>query len=182
MSLPFADRPEESRVYQDLKTKVLTNLTANEFDSLKASMFAEGVSGLEDEYRRLLLLGLASDKVSVAGPIEVKNVQLVLSGSEDDPTIFFQPAVGQIWELNWGLWDGDGTSNMFYQGKDATTTPTQKEQIFFSSATSGKMCTDNSAELNGGSKIIVSNTTPLWAQTYNDTSGATWAIWVTRIR
>jgi hypothetical protein len=69
MSLPFADRPEESRVYQDLKTKVLTNLTADEFDSLKASMFAEGVSGLEDEYRRLLLLGLASDKISTSGPI-----------------------------------------------------------------------------------------------------------------
>jgi len=69
MTLPFADKPEASRVYQDLKTKVLQNLTPDEFDSLKASMFSEGVNGLEDEYRRLLLLGLASDKLSVAGPI-----------------------------------------------------------------------------------------------------------------
>jgi len=182
MSLPFADKPEESRVYQDLKTKVLQNLLATEFDSLKASMFAEGVNGLEDEYRRLLLLGLASDKLSVAGPIEVKHVAVEISGSEDDPKLFFRPEAGQIWSLNWGLWDGDASSNMLYQGKDATTVPTQEQQIFFSSATTGKMCTNGSSELDGGSKIIVSNTTPLWAQTYNDTNGSTWAIWVTRIR
>jgi len=86
MTLPFADKPESSRVYQDLKTKVLQNLTPSDFDSLKASMFSEGVSGLEDEYRRLLLLGLASDKVSLSGPIP--GTFQVIEVDVNNPTTF----------------------------------------------------------------------------------------------
>ena len=99
MSLPFADRPEESRVYQDLKTKVLTNLTADEFDSLKASMFAEGVSGLEDEYRRLLLLGLASDKISTSGPIP--GTFQVVETELTSATTFtaFQCPAGEVYQI-----------------------------------------------------------------------------------
>jgi len=98
MSLPFADKPEESRVYQDLKTKVLSNLTADEFDQLKESMFSEGVNGLEDEYRRLLLLGLASDKISLSGPIN-KTMKIVTSSTDGSLVTIFQPPSGEIWQV-----------------------------------------------------------------------------------
>ncbi len=99
MTLPFADKPEASRVYQDLKTKVLQNLTADEFDQLKGSMFAEGVNGLEDEYRRLLLLGLASDKISLSGPIP--GTELIVSADLSPNTYgeFLTPAEGEVWQI-----------------------------------------------------------------------------------
>ena len=67
MTLPFADKPEESSIYQDLKTITLQDLTPAQFDSLRARMFSEGVNGLEDEYRRLKLLGEASGSTSSSG-------------------------------------------------------------------------------------------------------------------
>tara|TARA_R110002051_G_scaffold238804_1_gene299514 strand:+ start:193 stop:750 length:558 start_codon:yes stop_codon:yes gene_type:complete len=69
MSLPFADNPDKSSIYNDLKVKKLLDLTAEDFDAFRARMDAQGVDGLEDEYRRLLLLGLASDKLSISGPM-----------------------------------------------------------------------------------------------------------------
>lgn len=183
MTLPFSDKPERSSIYQDVKTETLQELTPEQFDTFKARMFSEGVNGLEDEYRRLLLLGLASDKVSVSGPLEVKHVSVSVSGAEDDPVLLFQPDEGQIWLLNWGLWTGDGTSNNFYQGRDATTAPlAPQDQLFFSSASSGKMCTDSSSELAGAARVYITYDTPVYVQTYNDTNGSYWAIWVTRLR
>jgi len=99
MTLPFADRPEESRVYQDLKTKVLQNLTSDEFDSLKASMFSEGVNGLEDEYRRLLLLGLASDKISVSGPLANSGQVATYTQSDDSTSPTVRPPIGEVWQV-----------------------------------------------------------------------------------
>jgi len=101
MTLPFADKPESSRVYQDLKTKVLQNLTADEFDSLKSSMFSEGVNGLEDEYRRLLLLGLASDKISTSGPIPGTQFvdRFTHPGSGGNTWNLFEPPQGEVCQL-----------------------------------------------------------------------------------
>lgn len=67
MSLPFADKPEDSSIYQDLKTVTLQDLTPAQFDALRARIFSEGVNGLEDEYRRLKLLGEASGSSSSSG-------------------------------------------------------------------------------------------------------------------
>lgn len=64
MSLPFADSPDKSSIYNDLKVKKLADLTADDFDAFRARMDAQGVEGLEDEYRRLLLLGHASNMIS----------------------------------------------------------------------------------------------------------------------
>ena len=49
MTLPFSDKPEKSSVYNDLKTKTLSQITDADFDALETRMFAEGVNGLEDE-------------------------------------------------------------------------------------------------------------------------------------
>lgn len=186
MPLPFAPPPEDSSLYQQLESTTLQTLTGEQLDTIRAKTFSQGTEGNEDEYRRLLLLGLAADKLSVSGPIEVKYQLLEIDGANDDPTIFFQPDVGQIWQLNWGQWQGDGSSNLLYQGINAAgdrpAGVANGGVVFFSSATNGKMCTDNSAEINGGARILVSNSTPLLAQTYNDTNGCDWIGWFTRLR
>jgi len=99
MTLPFSDKPEKSSIYQDVKTETLQELTPAQFDAFRARMFAEGVNGLEDEYRRLLLLGLASDKLSTAGPIPA-TIELI----EDTFTsvgykVYFTPPAGTVYQI-----------------------------------------------------------------------------------
>lgn len=100
MSLPFADKPDQSSIYQDLKTTVLQDLTPDQFDQFKSRMFAEGTHGLEDEYRRLILLGLASDKISTSGPLA--NTQFVESFNNPGSTgtfVLFTPSDGEVWQI-----------------------------------------------------------------------------------
>jgi len=173
-----------NKLYEDFKTSdVLDGITADNFDSLKNQAFITPQN--KEFFEDMLRVGWLSGQISSSGPIEVKYVELELGGGDDDPTIFFQPSPGQIWQLNWGQWQGDGSSNFLYQGIDSTgARPSfgNGGTIFFSSATNGKFCTDNSAEIAGGARIFVSNSTPLLAQTYNDTTGAYWAAWFTRVR
>ena len=77
MPLPFADKPEGFRVYADLKTKKLSEITDTELNALKASIFAEGVNGTEDEYRRLLLLQLLTTGIPTTGGGGTSNVNVV---------------------------------------------------------------------------------------------------------
>ena len=114
MTLPFADKPSMSRVYADLKTKKLSQLTSTEIDALKASIFSEGVNGAEDEYRRLLLLQLLSIGVPIttSGNLDVdvkagaplnaaQNVNVSdTTGSGNPNGIVFRPADGEVWLLN----------------------------------------------------------------------------------
>jgi len=113
MTLPFADKPELSRVYADLKTKKLSQLTSTEIDALKASIFAEGVAGAEDEYRRLLLLQLLSIGVPIttSSTLEVnvnngsplnsaQNVNISdTTGSGNPNGIMFRPSSGEVYQL-----------------------------------------------------------------------------------
>ena len=100
MTLPFSDKPEKSSIYQDVKTTTLQDLTPDQFDAFRSRMFAEGVNGLEDEYRRLILLGLASDKLSVSGPMP-GTMKLVDASSSSGGSSFtiFRPDPGQVWQL-----------------------------------------------------------------------------------
>ena len=100
MSLPFADNPDKSSIYNDLKVEKLVDLEASDFDAFKARMDAQGVDGLEDEYRRLLLLGLASDKLSVSGPIPGSGqiLNFTASTAGDNVDLFIAPK-GQVWSV-----------------------------------------------------------------------------------
>jgi len=113
MTLPFADKPELSRVYADLKTKKLSEITSTELDALKSSIFAEGVSGAEDEYRRLLLLQLLTTGIATTGgggggtqdvdivagaplaQMSVAEYPISSSGNSD----IYTPASGQVWQI-----------------------------------------------------------------------------------
>jgi len=100
MSLPFADSPDKSSIYNDLKVKKLDNLTADDFDAFRARMDAQGVEGLEDEYRRLLLLGSASNKISTSGPIpgSMYNARVEATSSGTQYNILV-PNKGEVWQV-----------------------------------------------------------------------------------
>jgi hypothetical protein len=98
MTLPFSDKPEKSRVYTDLKTLELSDLTQDEFNTLRQSMFSEGVNGLEDEYRRLVLLQMAANNFS-AGPLPQNKVVNATISSSGTITTIFRPNPGEVWQL-----------------------------------------------------------------------------------
>jgi len=135
MSLPFADNPDKSSIYNDLKVEKLVDLQASDFDAFKARMDAQGVDGLEDEYRRLLLLGLASDKLSVSGPIPgSSNIQISFqtSGSSGD-AILLKPPKGQVWQVS-----GISVTN------SATPSTSQRYYFFYSNTNPWSAASDAS--------------------------------------
>jgi len=137
MTLPFADKPEESSIYQDLKTVTLQDLTPAQFDALRARMFSEGVNGLEDEYRRLKLLGEASGVVSSSGPLRnsIKIAQLSLSDAAVNYLDFGEGVYGiqQIVVLYTG---GSGTLYFRLWYYDGGTSGAPPLEWFFGSTTS----------------------------------------------
>ena len=98
MTLPFSDKPEKSRVYNDLKTLDLDELTGEQFDVLRASIKSEGVNGLEDEYRRLVLLQMAGNIFPTGAPfgrLQVISTDFTDAGNTD----VFTPGPGEVWTL-----------------------------------------------------------------------------------
>ena len=98
MTLPFSDKPEKSRVYNDLKTLDLDELTGDQFDALRASMKSEGVNGLEDEYRRLVLLQMAGNIFPTGAPfgrLQILQADLTAAGTEE----LFTPGPGEVWMI-----------------------------------------------------------------------------------
>tara|TARA_Y100001973_G_scaffold60611_1_gene89094 strand:+ start:67 stop:615 length:549 start_codon:yes stop_codon:yes gene_type:complete len=100
MPLPFAPPPKDSSLYQQLESTTLQTLTADQLDTIRAKTFSQGTEGNEDEYRRLLLLGLASNALSISGPMPgtmvVKSVATTSSGTQVSA---FTPGVGEVWQL-----------------------------------------------------------------------------------
>ena len=110
MTLPFAVKPEESDIYQDLKGIKLADLTADQFDQLRERIFSEGVNGTEDEYRRLLLLGQASQKISSSGPIAATGLVTDLDQTDSNIIVIKEPAKGEVWCVTGGSVTGSGVS------------------------------------------------------------------------
>ena len=90
--LPFAPPPKDSNLYQQLESTTLNTLTPEQLDTIRAKTFSQGTEGNEDEYRRLLLLGLASDKLSLSGPMP-KTSKIVTA------TVTGSPAAGEVWSI-----------------------------------------------------------------------------------
>ena len=111
MSLPFAGDPDISQIYADLKGVKLADLTADQFDQLRSRIFSEGVNGTEDEYRRLLLLGQAAQKVSSSGPLPGSDVVVSVNSDTNNAIIpIKKPEKGEVWQLSSGSWTGSGFS------------------------------------------------------------------------
>jgi len=110
MPLPFAPPPDESRVYDSLKSILLSDVTPDQLDSLRSTVFAQGTDGTEDEFRRLLLLGLASQQLSISGPIP--NTGKIFTGTISGSgigniTTVIEPNEGEVWVFQGaeGLWN-----------------------------------------------------------------------------
>jgi len=124
MPLPFAPKPEESRVYDSLKSVLLDDVTADQLESLRETVFAQGVDGAEDEYRRLLLLMLASQAGSISGPIPgASTIEQITRTSDSGLFTIFQPDSG-IYQFNGGdilSSGGSGACNFYlYDGSVQT--------------------------------------------------------------
>jgi len=98
--LPFAPPPKDSSLYQQLESTTLQTLTADQIDTIKAKTFSQGTDGTEDEYRRILLLGLAADQISLSGPIsrtmDIFEVELDDEGAAE-VKVFHTPGTGEVW-------------------------------------------------------------------------------------
>jgi len=145
MSLPFADNPDKSSIYNDLKVKKLLDLTAEDFDSFRARMDAQGVDGLEDEYRRLLLLGQASNKISSSGVISGSGGVLTYVQSVANNAINVIPPDGEVWKImGISIINSDtvtGTNNYYTFLSDPiqtalNVTPSGTREVFYSSFSS----------------------------------------------
>jgi len=109
--LPFAPPPKDSSLYQQLESTTLQTLTADQLDTIRAKTFSQGTDGNEDEYRRILLLGLASQAASVSGPIPLgAHVATTGTVSSSTTTTLFQPAVGEVWQVMGVSMDASGGS------------------------------------------------------------------------
>lgn len=110
MPLPGATPPAESNVYGTLKDKTLEELTADEFDFIRGQLFSEGSAGLEDEYRRLQLLGSASNQISSSGPIPGTGYVTDLDQTDGNIITILEPGPGEVWAVVGGSVTGTSVS------------------------------------------------------------------------
>lgn len=99
--LPFAPPPKDSSLYQQLESTTLQTLTADQLDTIRAKTFSQGTEGNEDEYRRLLLLGLAASQLSLSGPIPGTS-EIASSGDMTGTSVtatIKTPAAGEVWQV-----------------------------------------------------------------------------------
>ena len=138
--LPFAPPPKDSSLYQQLESTTLQTLTPDQLDTIRAKTFSQGTEGNEDEYRRLLLLGLGADKLSISGPLPgtQKIIQTTYTSTGDDAD-FFKPDQGEVWQIvggdtlavggtgsiGWNLTNSDGEFALIFQ-----TSVSGQEPIF----------------------------------------------------
>ena len=115
MPLPFAPPPKESKVYTDLKNLKITGVTAEQMDTLKGQLFAQGIDGSEDEMRRLKLLGEVSNQQSSSGSIPGTAEVIRLQRTSAGVNTIFAPSEGEAWVI-----DG-AQSGSFYTGQTTVT-------------------------------------------------------------
>lgn len=99
MPLPYAPPPKDSKVYRDLKNLKISDVTADQMDTLKGELFAQGVDGSEDEMRRLNLLGRVSNQASTSGPIPGTGLLVKHDQTTNDVQTVYRPAVGEVYLL-----------------------------------------------------------------------------------
>ena len=104
MPLPEANPPEDSRLYEELKSKtalpgISGAVTADLIDNLKNATFLD--SDNEDQLRRLVLLMSSTGAGSLSGPIAdtPKAIKNAVTGDSTGSTVF-EPGLGEIWELD----------------------------------------------------------------------------------
>ena len=157
MPLPYAPPPKDSKVYRDLKNLKISSVTANQIDTLKAELFAQGVNGSEDEMRRLRLLGEVSNTQSQSGPL-MGTVSFKTNDFTADATAdILTPAEGEIWRIYYPLAKctaGSISTTPTYQLwlKDNTTAVAYR--IYYFATTSSSPILNEDASWDGEQLVI----------------------------
>lgn len=104
LELPLPDAepsPDRSNVYEQLRTIKASDITRSQLDIIRDPLYLDSAS--EDVLRRVLLIGSATDQLSVSGPIprtaEIIN-QTFNEANENDLVTLWKPGVGEVWILN----------------------------------------------------------------------------------
>jgi len=122
MPLPDAGDPTDSLLYQQLRSKKLEDLTADQLDQWRDQLFVEGAN--EDDIRRMILLYLAAGQFSIpSGPMPrtAEMVQITQTSDVGAYTIF-KPGVGECWQWMGGdLLTSGGTGKVNFSLFDGTT-------------------------------------------------------------
>lgn len=102
MPLPDSPPVETSRIYQQFKgLNALGNtvgaITADLMDNVRLQQFVDFNS--EDELRRLLLVGMASQTMSTSGPLANTGLIKKITRTTDGTDTVFQPGAGESWQF-----------------------------------------------------------------------------------
>lgn len=124
MTLPFAPDPQDSRIYRTLAEKKLDDLTPTEFSTLRNQIYAEGIDGTEDEYRRLLLLQAAANQNPNGAPLP--NTMTCVSvtdttGSGTPRSTLYETSAGQVYQLVGAEWTQDQAGAAVLELEDVVT-------------------------------------------------------------
>ena len=102
MPLPDANPPEDSRLYEELKSKTALPsatgaITSDLVDNLKNATFCDADN--EDQLRRLVLLMQATGVGSMSGPIP--GTQTIFEDTQTGTGYFtaLTPGVGEVWQF-----------------------------------------------------------------------------------
>lgn len=112
MPLPDAvPKPAGSNVYAQLNATKLGDLTNQEFGIVRDPLFLNDQS--EDELRRLALIGLARQSISVSSSGPIPNTGVVLSSVQSTTNVIvtlLEPNPGEVWQITGGSITGTGIS------------------------------------------------------------------------
>jgi hypothetical protein len=102
MPLPDADPPNESRLYEELKSKTALPsatgaITPDLLDNLKNATFLDAEN--EDQLRRLVLLMQATGVGSMSGPIPGTQKIQHHDITATNYTTILTPGVGEVWQF-----------------------------------------------------------------------------------
>ena len=188
--LPFAPPPKDSSLYQQLESTTLSTLTAAQLDTIKAKTFSQGTDGNEDEYRRLLLLGLAADQLSISGPIpgtgKITETEITYaeSGAATAYKTIFVPGPGEVWQFiaAYSNFSGGSSGQSILMADsepaDLTTPPTTYVVLAQESSTGNPTW---SPLLYGSDVFYDENVIPV-LQVYSQTTGESSKIFMSWIR
>lgn len=103
--------PAGSNVYHQLNATKLGDLTNAEFAVVRDPLFLNDRS--EDELRRLALIGLARQSISVSSSGPIPNTGTVISVDQTTTNVvtpLLEPGPGEIWQITGGSITGTGIS------------------------------------------------------------------------
>ena len=95
MTLPYADRPEESNVYRTLSSKQVKTLGARDFDIVREPIFTDYPN--EDEFRRLGLVARNAGMAQGGAPLSNSAASFGIALQNNEA--YIRIPEGQVWSL-----------------------------------------------------------------------------------